>query len=189
MRKVFLDVSISVDGFIAHADNDPGALHEWIFTVPGEGFSPRGVNKAVFDEFAARPGAIIVGRRTFDAGEEPWGPEPPFRCPVFVLTHRPRETVQFPNTSYTFVTDGLDAALSLAREAAGDRDIGLMGGSVARQCLAVGVLDEIELHVVPVIFGDGIPLFEAGSLGQVALERTRLVEGDGVTHLRFNVKH
>lgn len=188
MSKVFLDVSISIDGFMAHENNDPGALHSWIFTDPQGGFSPQGVNKQVFEESAARPGAIIVGRRTFDAGEEPWGPEPPFRCPVFVLTHRPREAVVFPHTSYTFVTDGFEATLKLAREAAGDRDVGLMGGTIARQCLAAGVLDEIDLHVVPVIFGNGIPLFEAGSLGQIELEQGRLIEGAGVTHLRFSVK-
>jgi dihydrofolate reductase len=142
-----------------------------------------------------------MGRRMFSGGEGPWeedpnadawwGDEPPFHHPVFVLTHHPREAVtKEGGTTFTFVTDGIEAALEKARAAAGDKDVAVGGGAaVAQQCLKAGLLDELQIHVAPVLLGDGVRLFEdhlADAPG--GLECTRVVESpSGVTHLRYRV--
>jgi dihydrofolate reductase len=109
--------------------------------------------------------------------------------PVFVLTHHPRETVtKEGGTSYTFVTDGIEAALDRARAAAGARNVSVAGGaSVAQQCLRAGLLDEIQIHLVPVLLGDGVRLFDALDPERVKLERTRVIDSPTVTHLRYRV--
>jgi dihydrofolate reductase len=118
-----------------------------------------------------------------------WGDEPPFHMPVFVLTHHARETATMQGgTTFSFVTDGIEAALEQARAAAGDKDVAVAGGaSVAQQYLRAGLLDELQIHVVPVLLGDGVRLFDHLGTGQVELEATRVIESHAVTHLRYRV--
>jgi dihydrofolate reductase len=153
----------------------------------------------VRESFAAN-GAIIMGRRMFSGGSGPWeedpnadawwGDDPPFHMPVFVLTHQPRETVtKQGGTTFTFVTEGIEAALEQAQAAAGDKDVGIAGGaSVAQQYLKAGLLDEMLLHVAPVLMGDGVRLFENHlDEGQVELESTQVIQSPAVNHLRYRI--
>ena len=133
-----------------------------------------------------------MGRRMFD-GEIPWGDDPPFRARVFVVTHRHREVLERQGgPSFTFVTDGIEGAIQLARDAAGDKDVAVAGGGeLLRQVLAAGLLDQLELHISPVVLGDGQRLFDA-SLGLapdegIELVPTRVVEAPEVTHIRYTV--
>lgn len=192
MSNVILDVSISIDGFMSQANDDPGPLHDWIFegsddhTGDAPLHSASGVNRQVMDEVWGSLGAVIIGRRTFDLGEAPWGPEPPFHCPAFVVTHRPQETLRKGETTFTFVTDGLESAIRQAKSVAGDRVIAILGGQTARQCLEIGAIDAIHLHVIPIVLGDGVRLID--HLGRhVKLEQTRLIDTPGVTHIFYRV--
>jgi dihydrofolate reductase len=118
-----------------------------------------------------------------------WGDDPPFHVPVFVLTHHARETLVLKGgTSFVFVTDGIESAVAQAREVAGDKDVlAAGGGTLAQECLSAGLLDELQIHVVPLLLGDGVRLFDhLDSL--VELEATRVIESPTVTHLRYRVK-
>jgi dihydrofolate reductase len=142
-------------------------------------------------------GAIIMGRRMFSGGEGPWADDPnargwwgddtPFDVPVFVLTHHPRETVvEQDGTTYTFVADGIDSALAQARAAAGDKDVQVSGGAdVIQQYLRAGLIDEFQLHVVPLFLRDGVRLFD--NAGETEVEAVKVVESAAVTHLRYRV--
>jgi dihydrofolate reductase len=154
----------------------------------------------VVEELRSRVGATVMGRRVFSGGQGPWeedpnadawwGDDPPFRHPVFVLTHHERETVtKRGGTTFTFVTDGIESALEQARAAAGDKDVQVGGGaSVAQQYLKAGLLDEIQLHVAPVLLGGGVRLFENHLGGRApTLECTRVIESPKVTHLQYRV--
>jgi dihydrofolate reductase len=207
-----LDISMSLDGFIAGPNatveqplGDGGErLHEWIFGLASwrelhglEG-GTRNADDEVVRESLDAGGAILMGRRMFSGGDGPWesdpvadgwwGDDPPFGVPVFVLTHHPRETVTKGSTSFTFVTDGIEAALDQARAAAGDKDIAIAGGAnVAQQYLRAGHLDEIQIHVAPLLLGDGVRLFDNPGGEQVQLEVMRVIESPTVTHLRYRV--
>jgi dihydrofolate reductase len=210
MAKLTLDISISLDGYVAGPEQtleEPlgkggEQLHEWVFATKAwrsthglEG-GEASRDSEVVEEAVGRIGATVMGRKMFSGGSGPWeddpnadawwGDEPPFRHPVFVLTHHPREAVSKQGgTTFTFVTHGIEAALELAREAAGDRDVAIAGGaSVAQQYLRAGLLDELQLHVSPVLLGGGVPLFN-GCRGR--LECTRVIESPAVTHLRYRV--
>jgi dihydrofolate reductase len=190
MTRVFADQSLSLDGFSAGPnvgiDNGMGdggeRLHDWQFR---EEVRPR-----VLEElFGSRTGAVVVGRRTFDLGEKPWGDNPPFHLPVFVVTHRPKATVtKLGGTSYTFVTGGVERAIDQARTTAGGRDVLVLGGAaIVQQCIRAGLLDELRLHLAHILLGGGTSFF-AGLDPTLALERTELRDTDaGVTHLTFRV--
>jgi dihydrofolate reductase len=218
MAKLTLDISMSLDGFIAGPnqtrDQPLGeggeGLHEWAVVLESwrerHGLSGGETNpdSQVVDEALRNTGATVMGRRMFSGGEGAWaadtnadgwwGDDPPFHHPVFILTHHPREQVtKQGGTTFTFVTDGIEAPLEQARAAAGDKDVALGGeANVAlgggAQYLKAGLLDELQLHVVPVLVGDGVRLFDGhvGS-GQVELECTRVIESPAVTHLRYGV--
>ncbi len=128
-----------------------------------------------------------MGRRVFDNGVEPWGENPPFHVPAFVVTHGAREPLaKEGGTTYTFVTDGIESAL--AQAVAGDRDVVLGGGAdIVRQFIKAGLLDELQIHLVPVLLGDGIRLFDQMGPGHIELECTRVIDVPGVTHLRFRL--
>ncbi|RIQ21603.1 dihydrofolate reductase family protein [Jiangella rhizosphaerae] len=189
MNTLVLDISISLDGFITAAGQTPDQplgqggerLHDWIGTDDG---------RDVLNDGLGRLGAVITGRSTYD-GSVPWwgadGPSGSIRRPVFVVTHKAPE--QSPeNGVYTFVTGGIEDALAQATAAAGDGVVCVMGGAdVARQYLAAGLVDEISLHVVPVLFGDGTPLFDRTGTGHVALETVSVVRTDAATHLLYRV--
>jgi dihydrofolate reductase len=152
----------------------------------------------VFEESVANTGAFLMGRRMFSGGAGPWdadpnadgwwGDDPPFHVPVFVLTHHPRETVtKQGDTSFTFVTDGIEAALEQARAAAGDKDISIAGGAdVVQQYLAAGQIDEFQVHVAPLLLGDGVRLLDQLDT-RPELEVTRVLGSPVVTHLKYRV--
>ena len=197
MRKVIADQSVSLDGFSAGPNVGMGngmgdggeRLHTWIFAEGG----PTGRDGAAVEgpqELLAGAGSVVVGRRMFDPGEEPWGDPPPFHNnPVFVVTHRPHPPIaKQGGTTYTFVTDGLEAALTRARDAAGDRNVAVLGGAeIIRQCIRGGLLDELRLHFVHIVLGGGTALFGGLDPADVALKRIGLIDADGVTHLTFRL--
>jgi dihydrofolate reductase len=199
MGNVTVDISMSLDGFIAGPDARPGQglglggerLHYWVFGGPWTYAtdpvgSAIGVDKQIIDEFFAAAGAVIVGRRMFDCGDG-WGYENPFPVPCFVLTHRAGDLAERAPT-FTFVPDGIGSALEQARAVGGGKDVVIGGGAnVAQQYLAAGLVDELQLHLVPILLGDGTRLFEHTGSGGAELERTRVVESPFVTHLRFRV--
>jgi dihydrofolate reductase len=137
----------------------------------------------------APTGAVVMGRRMFDEGEGPWGDDPPFRMPVFVLTHEARGTLDKEGgTTFTFVTDGIESALEQARAAAGDKNVNIAGGAgTVQQFIRAGLLDELEIHLAPLLFGEGIRLFERMGPEHIELENMRVVASPKVTHLRFRV--
>jgi dihydrofolate reductase len=193
MGKVFADHSMSLDGFSAgpnvRIDNGMGdggeALHEWMFHDGGK----TGHRGEVLEDLFGTTGAVVVGRHTFDLGEKPWGENPAFHRPVFVVTHRPRAMVtKQGGTTYTFVTEGLEAAVAQARATAGERDVVVLGGAtVIQQCLRQGLLSELRLHVAHLVLGGGTSLFGDAAAATFALERTRLIDAEGVSHLTFRV--
>jgi dihydrofolate reductase len=211
MTKVFADISISLDGFVAGPNttlDEPlgeggEQLHEWAVRLAifrerhGMEGGERDADDAFLTESLDRTGAIVIGRRMFSGGEGPWeddpnaggwwGDDPPFGVPVFVLTHHPRATlVKQGGTSFTFVTDGAEAALGQARAAAGEKDVAVGGGaSVIQQFLRAGHLDELRIHVAPVLLGGGTRLFEPLGVEPLKLEATRVASSPHVTHLIF----
>lgn len=130
-----------------------------------------------------------MGRRMFDEGEVGWPDPPPFQAPVFILTHGPREPWERQGgTTFTFVTDGVTSAVEQAREAAGDQDVQVAGGANAvQQCLDAGPLDELQIHLAPVVLGAGVRLCDGIDAEEVRLEPTRVVDSPAVTHVRYSV--
>jgi dihydrofolate reductase len=220
MTKVTAQMSVSLDGYYAgpRSTTDPHDMAAWLEGPEGPGFfrvtrwvidamawrerqgfagGERSVNSQIVEETFAAAGAYVMGRRMFDGGEIPWGDEPPFRAPVFVVTHRPREILERQGrTSFTFVTDGIERAVELAKGAADGKDVAVSGGgTLLRQVLAAGLLDELELHIAPVLLGDGMRLFgtdPGASLGLdthegIELTPVRVVETPEVTHIRYAV--
>jgi dihydrofolate reductase len=195
-----LYMSMSLDGFIAGPNEGPDnglgdggeRLHEWAFStdadtdphsgVPGR---PSGVNGQVFDEFMAT-GAVVAGRGTFEPAGG-WGGDHHDGVPIFILTrHDPADLRQWPLVTYV---NDVTTAMTRAKEAAGDKDVLVHGAGIAQLALAAGVLDEMELHVIPVLFGQGRRLFEGLAAKQIELERTRTLEGEGgVTHVHYRVQ-
>ncbi|NJP94964.1 dihydrofolate reductase [Nonomuraea sp. FMUSA5-5] len=189
MSKVVLDVSVSLDGFTAgpnvRAEEPMGdggeRLHEW---MGGQG--PGGeADLEVRRQVDAAVGATVIGRRTFDLGLRPWGGTPWPGVPGFVVTHRTRQDLVGDNGG-TFAFDGLEAAFRRAREAAGGKDVLVLGADVARQALRAGLLDELWLHLVPVLLGGGTPLF-GGERAELVQEGTPVAGSASVTHLRYRV--
>jgi dihydrofolate reductase len=199
MAAAVLYMSISLDGFVAGpnetVDNGLGdggeRLHEWLF-VGGAGRDAGswgselgGVNGQVVDEFMTT-GAVVAGRGTFEPAGG-WGGDHHDGVPIFILTRTdPAALRQWPLVTYT---DDVAAAIAEAKRGAGERDVLVHGVGVTQAALAAGVLDEIELHIVPVLFGQGRRLFEGLAPEQVELERVRVREGEhGITHLRYRVR-
>ena len=191
MSNVTADISMSLDGFITDPKasvgtslegNDPGRLHAWMFDARTD------ADAEIVGERYASTGAVLLGKRMFEVGFEPWGDPPPFGKPVFVLTHQTRDPLPMQGgTTYHFV-NGLEAALEEARAAAGDRDVGIWGGAnVIGQYLTAGYVDEMEIHLVPILLGGGVRMFDDLASESFELRRTRSVETPGATHLRFRV--
>jgi dihydrofolate reductase len=201
MGKVVLNMSISLDGIGAGPNPnklDPmGAgderLHEWMpFYDPDQ--DPTAGDPAASDvdarmvrEMFAATGAVVLGKRTFDLGLEPWGGTP-FPVPCFVLTHEARDDLVTATGTFAFVTDGIERAVRRAQAAAGAKDVLVMGGpTVAQQTLRAGLVDELSIHLVPVLLGAGSRLFEHLAPEAIELERIELIASPQATHLRFRV--
>jgi dihydrofolate reductase len=181
MAGVLLDMAISLDGFIGRADETDPGLYDWYFDPPA-------ASRPVVDELVETTGAIVVGRGAFGTGDDAGGwDDTPYRVPHFVLTHRPPAPVPGRTVEFVFVSDGVHRVIELARAAAGDRYVTIGGGAdVARQFLAAGLVDELQLHVVPVLLGDGVRLFEPAG-PELALTKLRVVDSPIVTHVRYRV--
>jgi dihydrofolate reductase len=211
MSKVRVHISVSADGYAAgpnESQKNPlgeggEELHDWLVKLKAwrEAHGMEGgeedASTPIAEESMANVGAEIMGRGKFGPpdggpwGDDPWrgwwGDQPPFHKPVFVLTHHEREALTLSDTTFTFVTDGIESALAQAKEAAGDKDVQLGGGADSiNQYLAAGLVDEIELHVAPVLLGSGSRLFE-GVGPDLKLEQLRAVEAPGVAHLKYRV--
>lgn len=198
---VTADLAISLDGYVAGtgvALDNPGGdgaepLFEWIHGLASwrerQGMTGGEENRdsELMREWFDATGAVVMGRTMYDLGEEFWGDNPPFRTPVLVLTHRPRPTlVKEGGTTFTFVTDGIHKALDRARDAAGTRNVDIAGGaSTVRQYLREGLVDELQLHVVPALLGAGLRLFDDLGAGRRDLERVRVVDTPLATHLKY----
>ena len=185
MGDVVIDMSMSLDGFIAAPNDTPGQglgedgmrLHSWMFDDPS-------VFDRVYGNLIQETGAVIMGRRTYDNSIEEWGGKGPLgEVPCVVVTHSPPAGA---GPVFTFVTDGIESALAKAREAAGDKRIGLMGANIDQQFIAAGLVDEIRIHVVDVLLGGGRRLFEHLP-ERVDLEQTSLSETDGATHIVYRI--
>src|SRR5215211_7109715 len=208
MSKVRVHISVSADGFVAgpnQSEENPlgeagERLHDWIVALRAwrepHGLEGGEVNAStpVVGESLADVGAEIMGRGKFGPpgggpwGDDPWpgwwGDDPPFHMPVFVVTHHEREPLTLSDTTFTFVTDEIESALDQAREAAGGQEVFIGGGAqIINQYLAGGVVDELELHVVPILLGSGARLFDGVGPG-LKLEQLRAVEAPGVAHLK-----
>jgi dihydrofolate reductase len=215
MGKLILDISMSLDGFIAGGDQtldqplgEGGKqLHEWAFATKsfrerhGLAGGETNVDSRLVEESLRDTAATVMGRRMFSGGEgawadDPnadgwWGEDPPFHHPVFILTHHPREPViKQGGTTFTFVTEGIEAALEQARAVAGERDVAVGGGAnVAQQYLKAGLLDQLQIHVAPVLLGEGVRLFEDHLLQAPGeLECISVIESPTrVAHLTYRV--
>ena len=211
MSKVRVHISTSLDGYVAGPNQSQEkplgeggeGLHDWLVELKSwrEGAGMEGgvenVSNDVFAEVMANVGAEIMGRGKFGPpsrgpwGEVPWqgwwGEAPPFHKPVFVLTNHERKPLTLSDTTFTFVTDGIESALEQASDAAGEKDVFIGGGAnVINEYLAAGLVDELELHVVPILLGGGARLFD-GVGPDPKLEGIRTVEAPGVTHLKYRV--
>ena len=214
MAELFFDISTSLDGYVAGPNQTLGEplgrggeqLHGWAYPLrvwrephglDGGETSPA---SELVAESLARTGAMVMGRSMFSGGEGPWGSDPnpdgwwgsnpPFHHPVFVLTHHSREPLEMEGgTTFYFVTDGIEAALERARDATGEKDVQIGGGgSVVQQYLKAGLVDDFRIHIVPVLLGDGVRLFEDHLPGdQLRLECTGVVEEPAAAHISYRV--
>jgi len=202
MGKVRTGHSTSLDGFIAGPNDGPEApmgeggerLLGWYFggdteyRLPGTEmvFKVAPQTAELLRETRTTTGALVTGRRTFDLTHG-WGGRHPLDVPVFVVTHQASPGWVSDGSPFTFVRDGLESAVAQAKAAAGDKDVGVIGANLVQQCIKAGLLDEIHLDMVPVVLGGGVGLFDHLGTGPIELERTRVIEGAGVTHLTFRV--
>jgi dihydrofolate reductase len=210
MSKLRFEIAMSADGYVAgpnqgeeHPLGEGGMrLHEWVFKLAawqeshGRGGGEVNPSNEIVEEAIENIGAVVMGRNMFGGGPGPWddswrgwwGEEPPFHVPTFVLTHHEREPLEMAGgTTFHFVTDGIESALAQAKEAAGGKDVRLGGGaSAAQQYLAAGLIDELQLNIVPILLGEGERLFE--NVGaDLELEQMRVVHTPEVTHIRYRV--
>jgi dihydrofolate reductase len=212
MSKLKFSISMSVDGYVAgpnqSTENPLGeggmALHEWAFAtrtfseMQGREGGETGLDDEHAKYWSRGTGATIMGRNMFGPVRGPWpdeswrgwwGEDPPYHHPVFVLTHHSREALQMEGgTTFHFVSDGIESALTQAKEAARGRDVWLAGGaSVVNQYLAARLVDEIDVSIAPLILGAGARLFEGLDRGTLKLKQSRAVDAPGVTHIKYEV--
>jgi len=183
MTQVVLYASMSLDGFATGPNDDLSVLHGWAFGDPTMEMHPQ-VGKEFFNA-----GAVIMGARTLRAGDRAWGDENIFPMPVFVPTHEAREPVTRNGTLFTFV-DSAEDALDRALQAAGDRDVYIMGSAnVAQQLLSADLVDAVELAITGVLLGSGVKLFDRLAHTPMRMQPTRVIQSKGITHVRYDVQH
>jgi dihydrofolate reductase len=213
MSKLKFNITMTLDGYVAGPNQSlenplgEGAdrIHDWALKLKSfrdihgdERGGETGVNDDVLREAFENIGATIMGRNMFGPGRGPWGQDPwtgwwgenpPFHNPVFVLTHHAREPLSMQGgTTFFFVNDGIESALNQARQAAGEKDVALGGGaSAAQQYFAAGLIDELEIHIVPFLLGGGSRLFDNLNGRKVKLKPIRAIAGPDVTHLKYSV--
>ena len=203
MAIVRADMSMSLDGFITGPNPSKehplgvggNRLHEWVYRLAswreqhGMEGGEQNRDAEIQEEMFAAMGAVIIGRTMFDQAEEPWGDEPPFHTPVFIVTHDPKETIEKKGgTSYIFVDGGIEKARDEALAAAGGKDVSIGGANIIQQFIKAGLLDELQIHMIPVVVGAGTRLFENMGTDQIEFEIDRVVDSETVTHLRYKFK-
>jgi dihydrofolate reductase len=196
MSKVFSALAVSVDGFITgrgpgggHGLGDGSVLFDWYFdgdtpSTVFDGFRMNAPSARVFDGLAARVGAVVVGRNTYEDSDRFGGGSPHPNVPLFLVSHRPEPDL---GEAQTLITTGIEDAIAAARKSAGDKDVALMGGGVVTAALQAGLVDELVLHQVPVLLGGGRRFFQELP-EQVRLRLVEAVPAPGVTHLHFTVE-
>ncbi|MCI0714206.1 MAG: dihydrofolate reductase family protein [Chloroflexi bacterium] len=190
MGKVIIDITMSLDGFVTGPNDGPGnglgdggmVLHQWARERRTD------ADMEFLTDSENTLGATVLGRRTFDVAEKAWGDNPPFEeSTVFVLTHRPHETLQRGPTTFIFVTDGMESALEQAQAAAAGKSVVLMGANISQQYLKTGLVDEMMIHVANIVLGAGRPLFVNIGDQQIKLERIQVIPTPAATHLRYRI--
>jgi dihydrofolate reductase len=200
MRKVIVDTGMSLDRFVAGPNADPHnslgdggtRIHRWVYDLAAWRELQGGKTNRddeVVRELSARVGAYVMGRRMFDEGEVGWPDPPPFGAPVFVLTHHAREPwVRRGGTTFTFVTDGIESALERAKAAAGHKDVRIAGGAdTVGQFLEAELVDELQIHLAPIMLREGVRLFDQIEPKRIELEKTRAIDSPRVTHLAYRL--
>jgi dihydrofolate reductase len=201
MGKVHVNITVTLDGFIAGPGDGPELplgeggerIHEWVYGLAAwrepHGLEGGETNRdsEIVEEGLQRNGAIVLGKRMYDNADG-FGETPPFHMPVFVLTHEAREPEKKEDTTFTFVTDGIESTLEQAQTAAGERDVHIAGGAnTVQQYLRAGLIDELQLHVAPLLLGGGVRLLDDLGPDKLKLETIRMVESPSVTHLQYRV--
>ena len=211
MSKTRITITMSLDGYVAGPNQSVKeplgvggeALHDWAVKLAafnelqGKEGGEVNANSAIFQEMFENVGAVIMGRNMFGGGPGPWTPDwkgwwgenPPYHMPVFVLTHHARDPLPMQGgTTFHFVTDGIQSALNQAKRAAADKDVLVMGGAkTIQQFLAAGLIDEVNISMVPLLLGGGERLLDNLGDPPPRFEQTRVVQGPGVVHLRYRV--
>jgi dihydrofolate reductase len=212
MSKLKSHISMSADGYVAGPNQSPEnplgeggeSLHDWVVALEAwrrsHGREGGEVNAStpIVEEMLENVGAILMGRNMFGGGPGPWddaewrgwwGDDPPFHVPVFVLTHHPREPLEMQGgTTFHFISDGIESALTQAKDAARGLDVWLAGGaSVVNQYLAARLVDEVDVSIAPLILGAGARLFQGLDRGTLKLKQVRAVDAPGVTHIKYEV--
>jgi len=206
MSKAFVDVGVSLDGFIAGLNGGPKnplgdggiKIHDWMFKQKAflshlklEGGEKSNVDNNIIETLFNRIGANIMGKRMFEEGETNWPEESPFHCPVFVLTHEKRKAWERPGgTTFYFTDEDINKVLEKAKELAGEKDVRISGGAKAiQQYLNGGLIDEFSIHIAPIIIGAGVRLFEHLDMSRFSFEISEVVNSLAVTHLFYRVKN
>ena len=193
MGKVIAQASMSLDGVIADTNDDVGPLFDWYqngdveVTGSHPEFRTSAASAAYLRQAWSTIGVDVIGRRLFDLTNG-WNGRPVVGDHVFVVTHRPPTDWPYPDAPFTFVTDGLHSALAQAQAVAGDRDVSITPGNIAGQAFEAGLIDEMRIDLVPVVFGSGVRFFGDYSGSPLLLEDPDIVQGDRVTHLHFRVR-
>jgi dihydrofolate reductase len=194
MGKVIAEFTMSLDGFIAGPNDDIRPLFGWYssgdteFAAPGSTmkFKVSRASAELLREAWGKIGAIVTGRRDFDVSEA-WGGTSLLGVPMFIVTHHPPQEWIKAGSPFTFVADGVERAVELAQQAAGDKVVGIGGTTIVQQCLKTGLLDEIHIHLAPMLLGAGIRLFDHLGAEPIGLEIAKVIETPSVTHLQYRV--
>ena len=194
MGKVTAQFTMSLDGFIAGPNDDVGSLFRWYFS--GNTDFQASSKDPVFKISRTRAellreewdsiGAIVTGRRDFDVSEA-WGGNSPLGVPIFIVTHTPPQEWIKEDSPFTFVTEGVDRAIEKAKQVVGDKNVGVGGSMITQQALKAGLIDEIQIDLVPILLGEGIRLFNHLGSEPIQLEKIKVVDTPDVTHLRYRV--